>query len=144
MKRVTITFILTILCTCVVKAQTGAYSPVHLQHLKNCSPYSEVYETQIDSNDPFSPNLNLRSTETILGWLNGKCRVKSTIYSTEAQQDIMEIKCAYSKDKLASIIKKMKNINSGNSDEIQNLNKELQTYINDPSVCTIKTLVNED
>jgi len=144
MKKAAIIFALVILCACGVKAHTGAYSPVHLQHLKNCSPYTEVYETKIDTNDPFSPYMNLRSTETILGWLNGKCRVKSRIYSVEAQQDVMEIKCAYSKDKLASIIEKMKAINSGSSNEVQNIDRELQTYVNDPTVCTIKQFIDED
>lgn len=143
MKKILFVFLFFIVfCIGIVHAKTGAYSPVHVQHLKNCSPYSETYNTQIPSDNDFS-YINLSSTETILGWLNGKCRTKSKIYSIDAQQDIMVITCAYSKTQLTSIIEKMQKINSGDNETLPILQSEMSRYANDGITCKITNLTDE-
>lgn len=129
----------------VVKAANGAFSSAHIQHLKNCSAYTEVYRTQIPTDDPNSPYLNLESTETIKGWLNGKCITQSTVRSLDLRgQEIFIAKCALSKDQMASIIDKMTKVNTHDDDEIRkNLQDELLNYIKDNKVCNTKSYLEE-
>ena len=64
------------------------YTPEYIRHLKNCTVYSDDYQTNIPTGDENSPYLKVTSTEEILGFMNGKCYTKSirvnwfsTIYS---------------------------------------------------------------
>lgn len=144
MKKILLISLIFITAT-VVKAATGAYSPVHVQHLKNCSPYTETYNTQIPTQDEQTPYLNIESTETIVGKLNGKCITKSSIKSHDLRgREIMSIKCAFSNDQMKSIIDKMSIINSQDDEQTrQKLQQELVSYIQDEKTCKVKNYLEE-
>ena len=122
-------------------AQNSVYTPSHVQHLKNCSPYTEEYLTRIPAENG---DLNLRSTETIVGWLNSKCVTKSSVYSYELGQEIVSTKCSIPKEKLNSLIEKMTVLNKSNDENVRkSLNNDLSSMIKDPSICKVKNLISQ-
>ncbi len=129
-----------ILGASVVFAQGNfTYAPEYIQHLKNCSPYTDEYTAQIKTEDENSPYLNIKSTEQIIGWVNGKCVTKSTVYSLDIDDKIMVIKCSLSKDQLASMMQKMKSVNKENSTEArQILSDEMVRIIEDSQTCKVQ------
>ncbi len=146
MKKLMLLSVILFAAAGIVDAATGAYSPVHVQHLKNCSPYTEVYTTQIQTGDEKSPYINLESTETIVGTLNGKCITKSSIRSVElGGKEVISARCALSKDQKNSIIEKMTIINKQNDEQMrQKLQEELVKYIKDSKTCTVKNYLDEN
>ena len=127
------------------KAQTGAYSPVHVQHLKNCSPYTQEYVTRIPTGDPNSPYLNLKSKETISGWLNGKCITKSRVFSGDLNKEIFVSRCALNKKQLSSLIHKMTVINKSDDEGVrESLSQELSSMMKNPEICKFENYLEEE
>ena len=128
-----------------VYSATGAYSPVHVQHLKNCSPYTEMYKTQIQTGDEKSPYINLESTETIVGNLNRKCIIKSSVRSIDlGGREIISSKCALSKDQTDSIINKMMSVNANNDEQSRKeLQDEMVMLMKDKNTCTVKNYLDD-
>lgn len=125
--------------SCVFAQDEYTYSPAYIQHLKNCSSYTDEYIANVPTEDETSPYLKIKSTEQITGWLNGKCITKSTVYSLDLNQKIMVIKCGYSKEQLASVIEKMKEVNKeGTTEAKQILSDEMVKIIEDGSSCRVK------
>ena len=130
--------------SCVFARDEYTYSPAYIQHLKNCSPYTDEYVANVPTGDETSPYLKMKSTEQIIGWLNGKCITKSTIVNLDLDQKVMVIKCGYSKEQLNSIIEKMKTVNKDASEEAkQILSDEMVKIIEDGSSCKVKNYLEE-
>lgn len=139
MKKLLILTGMVLSISCVFAQDEYTYSPAYIQHLKNCSPYTDEYIANIPTEDETSPYLKMKSTEQIIGWLNGKCITKSTVYSLDINQKVMVIKCGYSKEQLASVLDKMKTVNKDGSPEAkQILSDELTKIIEDGSSCKVK------
>ena len=67
----------------VLAQENYTYSPAYISHMRNCSPYTDEYTVDIPTDDSISPYLKVKSTEEIVGWLNGNCITKSTVYSLD-------------------------------------------------------------
>jgi hypothetical protein len=120
------------------------YSPAYIQHLKNCSHYTDEYSVELPTGDETSPYLKIKSIEEILGRLNGKCITKSTIYSIDLNNKIMVIKCWLSKEQVNSIMDKMKAVNnSGDINSRKILSDEMEHIIEDGTTCKVKNYLNE-
>lgn len=120
------------------------YTPNYIQHLKICSKYTDEYITNIPTGDQSSPYLKVKSTEEILGYINGKCYTKSEIYSYDLDKVIMTIKCGMTKNQLTEAVKKMQLVNSEQSDEAKReLQKDLTKLIEDRDTCRVKNYLEE-
>jgi len=135
-----------ILTAGVVYSATGAYSPVHVQHLKNCSPYTEIYRTQIQTGDENSPYINFESTETIVGNLNRKCIIKSSIRSLNlGGREVISSKCALSKEQTDSVIDKMMAINAKDDEQSRKeLQDEMMKLMKDPETCSVINYLEDE
>lgn len=144
MKKLLITTGIILSMSCVFAQSEYIYSPAYIQHLKNCSPYTDEYVSNIPTDDEISPYLNMKSTEQIIGWLNGKCVTKSTVFSLDLNQKVMVIKCGFSKEQLASLMEKMKNVNKdGSLESKQILSDEMTKIIEDSSSCKVKNYLEQ-
>lgn len=140
MKKILLTSGLLLVSASIVMA-AGTYSDAYLTHLKDCSVHIEKYNAEIPTDDPATPVLHLKSTESIAGWQNGKCITKSIVYSEEMKQDILSTQCAFSEKQLASIIEKVESAQKGNAKDKQALQDELTKYVQDSSVCKVENLI---
>ncbi|MBD5403216.1 hypothetical protein HDR58_10550 [bacterium] len=131
--------------SCAVGVVTAAtYSNTYSQNLEKCNPYIEKFKVQIPTEDPNTPVLHLQSTETIMGWREGKCVTKSMVFSEDLNQNIIETKCAFSKNQVDSIVKKTNAANKGDDKAAKNLQEELTGYAQDSATCQVNNLLKED
>ncbi len=120
------------------------YSPAYISHLKACSIYSEDYSTEIPTGDENSPVLKVKSTEEILGYINGKCYTKSTVYSYDLDKVILSIKCGLTRNQTAYIVRKMNDVNQQTTPEAKKaLQDQLTKIIEDKDVCRVKNYLEE-
>ncbi len=120
------------------------YTPSYISHLKACSIYSEDYSTEIPTNDVNTPSLKVKSTEEVLGFINGKCYTKSTVYSYDLDKTIMTIKCGLTRTQLAYITKKMNEVNMQSSKESKKeLQDQLTKIIEDKNACRVKNYMEQ-
>ncbi len=120
------------------------YSPAYISHLKACSVYSEDYTTNIPTGDENSPVLKVKSTEQVLGYVNGKCYTKSTVYSLDLEKEILTIKCGLTKNQLSYIVRKMNAVNLQTSKDAKKaLQDQLTKIIEDKDVCRVKNYLEE-
>lgn len=134
---------LVILTTGIVTASTGTYTDEYLKHLKTCTVHIEKYSAEIPTQDPNTPTLHLKSTETISGWKDGKCITKSLVYSEDLKKNIISTNCAFTEKQLEAIIKKAENAQKGSAKDRLALNEELTKYVQDNSICTVENLIKE-
>lgn len=121
------------------------YTPAYINHLKACSKYTDEYTTNIGTGDENSPYLKVKSTEEILGYLNGKCYTKSTVYSYDLGIIILSIKCGLTKKQILEITNKMNKVNKESSSEMKKkLQDDLMLLIGDPNVCRVKNYLKDD
>ena len=123
-----------------VFAQTqNTYSPEYIKNLKLCREYSEDYTTTIQTGDVNSPELKVKSTESVLGNMNGKCYTKSTVYSYDLDKIILSIKCGLTRNQLDYIVRKMNDVNAQTTPEAKKaLQDQLTKIIEDKDVCRVK------
>lgn len=120
------------------------YSPNYINRLKACSVYSEDYTANIPTGDENSPVLKIKSTEEILGFMNGKCYTKSIVYSYDLDKVILSIKCGLTRNQTAYIVQKMADVNKQTSkEEKKALQDQLTKIIEDKSVCHVKNYLEE-
>ena len=105
--------------------------------------YIEKYDAKIPTDDEDAKPLDIKTTESILGWKNGKCLTKSVVYSKDLNQDILSSNCAFSQTQLDTVVKKMENIKSKNSKNKKQLQNEITKYINDNAICSTKNLIGK-
>ena len=144
MKKILV-FSFLIMCISEVFANSSyTYSPAYISHLKNCSPYTDEFTVDIPTGDSTSPYLKVKSSEQIIGWLDGKCVTKNTIHSLDLNNTIMTIKCNLSKEQVSSIMEKMKSVNAEGSVEAkQILSDEMVRIIEDGLTCKVKKYLSE-
>lgn len=129
----------------LANAQEYTYTPDYIRHLKTCGKYSEEYITNIPTGDQNSPYLKVKSTEEILGYINGKCYTKSEIYSYDLDKIIMTIKCGLTRTQIAESAKKMQLVNMEQSDEAKKeLQKDLTKIIEDRNSCRVKNYLEDN
>lgn len=144
MKKILISIGLLLAGLGVFAQEKYTYSPTYIGHLKACSTYSEDYTTNIPTGDENSPVLKVKSTEEILGFINGKCYTKSTVYSYDLDKVILSIKCGIPRNQLAYMVKQMNDVNMQTSKEAKKaLQAELTKIIEDKSVCKVKNYLEE-
>lgn len=120
------------------------YTPEYIRHLKNCMAYSDEYQTSIPTGDENSPYLKVKSTEEILGYMNGKCYTRSTIYSYDLDKTILKIKCGLTRAQVADATKKMMKVNMESSPQARKeLQKDLTNLIENKDSCNIKNYLDE-
>ena len=141
MKKILLFAIISFIGLNIVFASGSIYSDNYVKHLKDCSVYIEKYDAQIPANDENSTPLNIKTTESVLGWKNGKCLTKSVVYCKDMNQDILSSHCAFSESQLDNVVKKMQNIKSKNSKNKQQLQNDLTKYIKDNALCVTKNLI---
>lgn len=141
MKKSLLTCGILIISSSIVTASAVTYSDEYLNHLKTCSIHVEKYSAEIPTNDPNTPVLHLKSTESINGWKNGKCITKSLVYSEDMKQNILSTQCAFSEAQINSIIKKIETAQKGNAKDKQALQQELTKYVQDNSICKVENLI---
>lgn len=146
MKKIIIILGLLVIGTSIMAQDTQyTYTPAYIQHLKVCSVYTDEYITNIPTKDVNSPYLKVKSTEEILGNLNGKCYTKSTIYSYDLGKDILKIKCGIPATKINDIVEKMKKVNEEESTEAKkSLQDELTKLIENKDICRVKNYLEEE
>lgn len=126
-------------------ASEYTYTPLYIQHLKACSAYTDEYTTSVSTGDENSPYLKLKSTEEILGLINGKCYTKSTIYSYDLDKIIMTIKCGLSKVQQEEMITLLQKVNKEKSIKAKKkLQDGLVKFIEDNSTCRVKNYLEEE
>ena len=124
--------------------EQNTYTPEYIRHLKNCSIYTDEYQTEIPTGDVNSPYLKVKSTEEILGYINGKCYTKSTVYSYDLDKTVLKIKCGLTKTQIADAAKMMTKVNAEKSPEIKKeLQKYLTNFIENKSICNVKNYLEE-
>lgn len=122
----------------------NTYSPEYIKNLKFCKQYSEDYTTTIQTGDVNSPELKVKSTESVLGDMNGKCYTKSTVYSYDLDKVILSIKCGLTRVQHAVVVKKMNEVNAASSPETKRaLQAELTKIIEDKNICRVKNYLEE-
>lgn len=128
-----------------VFAQTqNTYSPEYIKNLKLCREYSEDYTTTIQTGDVNSPELKVKSTESVLGNMNGKCYTKSSVYSYDLDKTILTVKCGLTRSQLDFIVKKMNEVNAESSkDSKRIIQAELTKIIEDKKICRVKNYLEE-
>ncbi len=127
------------------QTQQLTYTPEYIKHLKNCNAYSEEYSTTIPTNDVNSPYLKVKSTEEVLGYLNGKCYTKSTVYSYDLDKVILTIKCGVTRAQLADVVQKMYAVNRETSKEAkQVLQDQLTKIIENKDICRVRNYLEEE
>ena len=132
------------MCLGAFAQEQYTYSPAYISHLKACSIYSEDYTTSIPTGDENSPVLKVKSTEEVLGYMNGKCYTKSTVYSYDLDKVIMSIKCGLTSKQLDYIIVKMREVNAQTSKDAKKaLQDQLTKIIEDRDVCRVKNYLEE-
>lgn len=145
MKKLLLTSAIIICAAGFTAANGGTYTPEYITHLKNCSVHTEKYNAEIPTDDPNTPVIHLKSTETILGWREGKCLTESKVFSVDMNQDIISTKCAFSEKQLESIVKKMETAQkSGKADDKKELQEEMTKLVQDTSTCQINNLLKTD
>ena len=144
MKKFLVILASVITASCVYAGGDYIYSPDYIQHLKNCSPYTDEYTADVKTDDEKSPYLKIKSTEEIKGWVNGKCITKNTVYSVDLERKIMVIKCSLSKSQIESLREKMKAVNSqGTTESKQIFSDEMVRIIEDDSTCKVKSYTDD-
>lgn len=135
---------LILISTAKIAYAVTTYSLTYTKNLKDCKPFIEKYKVQIPTQDENTPMLNLQSTETIKGWQEGKCVTTSVVHSNDLNKDIIETKCAFTKEQIDSIIKKVTSTQKGDKKAAQTLQEELNGYAQDGKTCQVKNLIPED
>lgn len=97
MKKLLLTTAVVICTAGFTAANGGTYTPEYITHLKNCSVHTEKYNAEIPTDDPNTPVIHLKSTETILGWREGKCLTESKVFSVDMNQDIISTNVHFQK-----------------------------------------------
>ena len=144
MKKILLLTGLLFMCLGAFAQEQYTYSPAYISHLKACSIYSEDYTTSIPTGDENSPVLKVKSTEEVLGYMNGKCYTKSTVYSYDLDKVIMSIKCGLTSKQLDYIIVKMREVNAQTSKDAKKaLQDQLTKIIEDRDVCRVKNYLEE-
>lgn len=145
MKKLFLTSVVLIGVAGIVAANGGTYTPDYITHLKDCTVHTEKYNAEIPTDDPNTPVIHLQSTETIMGWREGKCITKSTVFSVDMNQDILTTQCAFSEKQLASVVKKMESAQqSGKAEAKKELQEEMTKLVQDTSTCQINNLLKTD
>lgn len=122
----------------------ATYSDGYIKNFKNCTPYSEIYNVEIPTDDPNTPVLHIRSNEQIKGVKDGKCVTNSTAYSEELKQDIIIVSCSFSKEQVNNLADKMSKATSDNNVREQ-LQNEMADYVkNHPEVCQTQNLLKNN
>ena len=144
MKKILLLTGLLFMCLGAFAHEQYTYSPTYISHLKACSIYSEDYTTSIPTGDENTPVLKVKSTEEVLGYMNGKCYTKSTVYSYDLDKVIMSIKCGLTSKQLDYIIVKMREVNAQTSKDAKKaLQDQLTKIIEDRDVCRVKNYLEE-
>jgi len=144
MKKILLLTGLLFMCLGAFAQEQYTYSPTYISHLKACSIYSEDYTTSIPTGDENTPVLKVKSTEEVLGYMNGKCYTKSTVYSYDLDKVIMSIKCGLTSKQLDYIIVKMREVNAQTSKDAKKaLQDQLTKIIEDRDVCRVKNYLEE-
>lgn len=144
MKKIIILGCLLIVGISAFAQEQYTYSPSYIGNLKICREYSEDYSTTIQTGDANSPELRVKSTEKVLGFINGKCYTKSTVYSYDLEKTILSIKCGLTREQLAFVVKKMNAVNAEPSKETKRaLQDELTKIIENKSICRVKNYLEE-
>ena len=144
MKKILLLTGLLFMCLGAFAQEQYTYSPAYISHLKACSIYSEDYTTSIPTGDENTPVLKVKSTEEVLGYMNGKCYTKSTVYSYDLDKVIMSIKCGLTSKQLDYIIVKMREVNAQTSKDAKKaLQDQLTKIIEDRDVCRVKNYLEE-
>ena len=124
-----------------IAAEGIFYSDTYINKFAACSPYSESYTSNIPSQDPNSPTLHLKSTETIVGIQAGKCATKSQVYSEDLKQDIVTVNCTFTNEQRMALVDKMKKAKT-DSQAAQDFQNTVTDYVkNRPEICTMKNLL---
>lgn len=144
MKKIllTIAIISTTACFAIAQNDTN-YTQKYIDNFKSCTPYTETYNMAIQTQDPNTPILHLRSKETIIGKQNGKCATESSVFNQELNREIMIVNCNFTQEQLNSMASKMEKATSDPEIKKQ-LQEEITNYIqNDPNTCQVKNLLEE-
>ncbi|MBO6256997.1 hypothetical protein J6N69_03050 [bacterium] len=121
------------------------YTPEYIKHLKNCVAYTDEYSTSIPTEDVNSPYLKVKSTEEVLGYLNGKCYTKSTVYSYDLDKVILTIKCGLTRKQLADVVQKMYAVNrESNKENKKILQDKLTKIIENNEICRVRNYLNDE
>lgn len=143
MKKLLFTAVILLGAAGVVIANGGTYSDEYINHLKDCTVHIEKFSAEIPTDDANTPVLHLQSTESIAGWKEGKCITKSTVFSTDMNQNILTTQCAFTEKQLASVVKKMETAKNGKPEDQLALQEELTNYVKDNSICQVNNLLEE-
>ena len=122
-------------------AASGIFTADYIKHLEKCEVHIEKYDAEIPSSNDVEGPIHLKTTETILGWKNGKCLTKSVVYSKDLKKDILTSNCSFSQPQLDIIVKKMQQTKSKDTKVSQKAQSEIAKYINENSICVTKNLV---
>lgn len=144
MKRILLSLFTVVVAASSVIAGALTYSNTYIEHLRDCSVHIEKYNATIPSDDNSTPELHIKSTESVLGWQNGKCMTKSVVYSEEMKQDILTTQCAFTEKQIDSIVKKVEAAQSGNIKDKQALQDELTQYVQDSTICKVENLIKQN
>lgn len=145
MKKILLTSAILLGAAGIVSANGGTYTPEYITHLKDCTVHTEKYNAEIPTEDPNTPVIHLQSTETIMGWKEGKCITKSSVFSVDMNQEILTTQCAFSEKQLDSVVKKMDAAQKSNNIEAKKeLQEEMTKLVNDTSTCQINNLLTTD
>lgn len=125
-------------------ASSNTYSAAYINNFSSCTPYTEIFETEIPTKDPNTPVLHLSSKEEIIGTQNGKCVTKSTAHSKDLQQDIIAVSCAFSKEQQNALLPKMRAALT-NQQAIQELQNAITNLVqNSPETCQVTKLLPDN
>ena len=143
-KNILLIVIIVLLGIKITFANSGIYSNEYVKHLKNCQVHIEKYNAEIPAANSDEKPIHLQTTETILGWKNGKCLTKSVVYSKDMKKDILSSNCAFSENQLDTVVKKMQNMKSDKDLKSQNRTQnDITKYINDNAICITKNLIEK-
>ena len=137
------TFVFSIILSAgIVFAGSVMYSNEYIKHLKDCNVYIEKYDLKIPPQNTDEAPINVKVTESLLGWKNGICLTKSVVHSTELKKDIISTNCGYSEKQLESVIKMMNNVNIKDGEEKYKAQNTLTKFLKDNSICVTKNLID--
>ncbi len=143
MKKILLTGMLLLSFACIAIASDQTYSQGYINNLKSCTPYSEIFTADINTQDPNTPVIYLESKESIIGIQNEKCLTNSTVYNittqpngTQSKEKILTVDCKFTQEQINSISSKMQELKT-NPNIQGTLQEEMAQYVKNPDVCTI-------
>ena len=80
-----------------------------------------------------------------MGYLNGKCYTKSTVYSYDLDKVILTIKCGLTRKQLADVVQKMYAVNrESNKENKKILQDKLTKIIENNEICRVRNYLNDE